>query len=67
MIKFSGCKKNKPDYDFKNRDEAKNKKCRETTKLQRDKNKERISEYNKLAVMKNNNGTNRIHERFHRS
>ena len=33
MIKFSGCKKNKPDYDFKNRDEAKNKKCRETTKL----------------------------------
>lgn len=30
-------------------------KCRETTKLWRDKNKERISEYNKLAVMKKNN------------
>tara|TARA_Y100000389_G_scaffold129487_1_gene126970 strand:- start:4348 stop:4467 length:120 start_codon:yes stop_codon:yes gene_type:complete len=39
MIKCSGCKKNKPDDDFKNEDETKNKiykkcqKCRETTKL----------------------------------
>ena len=62
MIKCTTCRKEKHVIHFKNNNKQYKKcdQCRDNAKKWREKNKERVSEYNKLSVSKRNNEKDEI-------
>ena len=62
MIKCTGCRKEKHIIHFTNNNKQYKKcdQCRDNAKEWRERNKERVSEYNKLSVLKRNNEKDEI-------